>query len=126
MTSQGNVIAETQVEPAHDGHGTMTLYDVLMRDEMKRRFSETSVLAFHFEMPKQGEQYKLRAIFTNEDVSIEKETVLVRKHSPLEEYFSVWTSSEDLRVGAYATFHLKTNFIVDVFYLLVSVHSHTL
>lgn len=119
MVNRENVVAEVEIVPSHE-YGTMRFYDMLIRDEIRQRFLETSVLAFHFDMPGEGDQFKLRAIFSSEDMSIEKEMILVKKYSRVGEYLSVWTSSEDLRVGAYATFHVNSNFIIDVFYLLVS------
>lgn len=119
----GIIIAEAEVLSSHDYHrasATTEFYNTLMRNAAQRQFLETGVLSFRFVVPQWTNQLKLRATFTNEETSAENEMILRTKYSSDEKYVTVWTSSEELRVDDYAIIHANANFIIDVFYVLVS------
>lgn len=101
------------------------LFDRLVKNDLRQRFLDTGILSFHFDVPQGASHVQLKAIFTSNGESVETRIDVQKKYSTNDEYIKLWTTSDDLEVGDYASFHVTSNFSFDVFYILVSIVKHT-
>jgi hypothetical protein len=85
------------------------------------RYWEEGVLYFKFEVPPKVSKLTLRALYEDEDgESVQAKIKAIQHYSPTKKYMSVRTSSIDSEAGEFATFHVKTNFILPGFKYMVS------
>jgi hypothetical protein len=85
------------------------------------RYWEEGVLYFKFHVPPKVLELTLRAFYEDEEgESVQAKFKAIQHYSPTKKYMSVRTSSIGSEAGEFATFHVKTNFILQSFKYMVS------
>lgn len=86
-----------------------------------QRYWEEGVLYFKFQVPPKVSELILTAFYADEEgESVQVKIRAIQHYSPSKKYMSVRTSSFDSEAGEFATFHVKTNFILQSFKYVVS------
>ena len=86
-----------------------------------QRYWEEGVLYFKFQVPPKVSELILTALYEDEEgESVQAKIRAIQHYSPSKKYMSVRTSSFDSEAGEFATFHVKTNFILQSFKYVVS------
>lgn len=84
------------------------------------RYWEEGVLYFKFHVPPKVLELTLRAFYEDDEgESVQAKIKAIQHYSPTKKYMSVRTSSTDSEAGEFATFHVKTNFILQSFKYMV-------
>lgn len=116
----GKYVSEIVVGESIDKTETMNLYEILLKNQIRERYLESGVIQYNFDIPVKAKGATLKATFIREEIRQEISIETVKKNSIDEKYINVWTSSDDLKVHEYAIFHMKTNFVMNTFYSIVS------
>lgn len=119
--SNGKYVSEMMVEGSSEEKiSDGEFYDALLENGIREKYLENGILSFRFDIPKSAEFVNLKATFRLDEKIKEKTLPAIKRDSPGSKYINIWTSSSDLKVDDYAMFHVKTNFVVNTFHILVS------
>jgi hypothetical protein len=119
-TDKHKITADVEDYEWNTGRKYATEYADMLSVE---RYWEEGVLYFKFQVPPKVSQLMLAAFYEDEEgESVQAKIRAIQHYSPTKKYMSVRTSSFDSEAGEFATFHVKTNFILQSFKYMVRWH----
>ena len=106
------------------GGETQQFFNQIERENELKEFRSTGTHLFHFDIPENTRQVKLRAIFSNDDMGKARTTAMAyaafspkvksssSANSQLDQQFfiHVRSSTKSVKIGNYVVFHVKCNF----------------
>ncbi|XP_071531816.1 CD109 antigen-like [Panulirus ornatus] len=108
----------------------VNLMDDYISKQYFAEYRDTGIFRFEFDVPKDSASLRLDVVYRDAHTQTSTTTHAHSHYHPDNRYVQVTSSTNEARVGEFAVFHIRTNFLIQNFtYLIMSkgvlVHSET-